>query len=71
MPRFEKVTLRYLDENAKEQTINASGFLARVLQHEFDHLQGVLYTDKAKKVIDVDEELKPVNKDIYTNCLQA
>ncbi len=63
VPRFEKVTVRYLDEDAKEQTINASGFLARVLQHEFDHLQGVLYTDKAKKVIDVDEELRPINKD--------
>ena len=61
VPRYEKVSLRYMDRSGTTKTMNASGFLARVLQHEFDHLQGVLYIDKAKKVIDVDEELRPVN----------
>ncbi len=62
VPRYEKVTVRYMDESGKTKTLNASGFLARVLQHEIDHLHGILYIDKAKKVIDVDEDLRPVNK---------
>ncbi len=61
VPRFEKISMQYLDENGEKKTINASGFLARVLQHEYDHLQGILYIDKAKKIIDVDEDLRAVN----------
>lgn len=40
-----KVRLKALDENGKPVLINASGLLARVLQHEIDHLDGVLFTD--------------------------
>ncbi len=61
VPRFEKITMQYLNENGEKKTINASGFLARVLQHEYDHLQGVLYIDKAEEIIDVDEDLRPVD----------
>jgi len=60
VPRFEKISMQYLDEKGQKKTINASGFLARVLQHEYDHLQGILYIDKAHEIIDVDENLKPV-----------
>ncbi len=60
VPRFEKISMQYLDENGEKKTINASGFLARVLQHEYDHLQGILYIDKAHEIIDVDESLKPI-----------
>jgi peptide deformylase len=47
VPRAEKVTLTYYDEHGKKLTRGASGFLAHIFQHEMDHLQGVLYTDKA------------------------
>ena len=60
VPRYEKITMRYIDQNAKKRTLNASGFLARVLQHEYDHLQGVLYIYRAKSTIKVDENLKPI-----------
>ncbi len=60
VPRFEKISIQYLDENGEKKTINASGFLARVLQHEYDHLQGILYIDKAHEIIDVDENLRAV-----------
>ena len=43
--RPETVRLRYLDRDLEEQQIEAEGFLARVLQHEHDHLDGVLFTD--------------------------
>lgn len=46
--RPEKVKVNYLDVEGNEQELVASGFLATVLQHELDHLQGILYIDKIK-----------------------
>jgi peptide deformylase len=43
--RPEKVRVRYRDANFQEQDILADGLLARVVQHEFDHLNGVLFID--------------------------
>ena len=43
--RSEKITLRYNDANMNEMVLNAEGMLARVLQHEIDHLNGVLFLD--------------------------
>lgn len=43
--RANQVTCRYLDENNMEQAITVRGFLARAVQHELDHLRGVLYVD--------------------------
>jgi len=39
------VTARYLDENGREREIEAEGLLARCIQHEIDHLDGVLHVD--------------------------
>lgn len=46
--RPRKVAVDYLDENGKAHRLEAEGFLATVLQHEFDHLDGVLYVDRVK-----------------------
>lgn len=43
-----KVTVRALDRNGKEFTAKAEGFLARAFCHENDHLDGILYVDKAQ-----------------------
>ena len=40
------MTIRYLDENFKEHTETYDGLIARVIQHEYDHIEGVLFTDK-------------------------
>ena len=52
VPRAEKATIRAYDERGVRFTRGASGFLAHVFQHEMDHLEGVLYTDKATHVYD-------------------
>lgn len=39
------VRVRYLDENGEEQIMDADGMLATVVQHEIDHLNGVLFVD--------------------------
>jgi len=44
--RPKEVVLRYLDRDGNEQTLSAKGLLARAIQHENDHLNGVLLVDK-------------------------
>ncbi len=45
VPRVEHIRLSWLDENFNEHTEEISGFLARIVQHECDHLEGMLYID--------------------------
>ena len=44
--RAHRVVVEYLDERAQAQRIEASGWFARILQHEIDHLNGYLYIDR-------------------------
>jgi peptide deformylase len=44
--RKEEITIRFWDEQLKEQTLTLNGLVARVVQHEYDHIEGVLFTDK-------------------------
>ena len=50
--RAEKVSLTWLDENGKKESRGFTGFFARVIQHEMDHLGGKLISDRAKKIFD-------------------
>ena len=44
--RPESVTVQYQDINGRRRTIEATGLLARVIQHEYDHLEGILFIDR-------------------------
>ena len=44
--REERITIEYVDENFKKHTDTLDGLAARVVQHEYDHIEGVLFTDK-------------------------
>lgn len=44
--RSEKVTVRALGADGNEFTLEASGLLARIIQHEIDHLDGIVFLDK-------------------------
>ena len=48
--RSEKITIAGFDASGKKVKIKAWGLLARVFQHEVDHLSGILFTDKAKDI---------------------
>lgn len=48
--RAAQVTCQYLDAENRPQIITARGFLARAIQHEIDHLNGVLYVDHLSAV---------------------
>lgn len=47
LERAQSVAIRYQDEEGREQRLEASGALAELLQHEMDHLNGVLAVDRA------------------------
>jgi peptide deformylase len=45
VPRYSKVRVRARDEQGREIRVKAEGFLARVLQHEIDHIRGTMFVD--------------------------
>lgn len=62
VPRLANVTVKAIDLSNKPVRIKARGYLARVLQHEIDHLDGILFVDRVedkstlKEVFDEEEE---------------
>ena len=56
VPRAEKITVEALDQNGKKIKIGAKGLFAQVIQHEFDHLNGVLFIDRAIEIRKISKE---------------
>ena len=54
--RAQKTTVAAQDEKGRKFTLGGSGLLAQIFQHEMDHLEGILFIDKAREV----QELHPV-----------
>lgn len=48
--RSEKIKINYFDADFNEHTDEFEGFIARVVQHEYDHLEGNLFTDKVSPI---------------------
>jgi peptide deformylase len=48
--RYERIVVKALNRHGKPVKLKAEGWLARIFQHEIDHLEGVLYTDRATRV---------------------
>lgn len=48
--RPDSVTIEYYDENFQLKTETYEGIVARIVQHEFDHLEGILFTDKVSPI---------------------
>ena len=48
--RPEKIRVRYLDAVGTEHEVGADGLLARIIQHEVDHLEGILFVDRISTV---------------------
>lgn len=56
VPRYEKITVKNYTLLGETQIIEADGFLARVIQHEMDHLDGITYLNKIDVTRDLDQE---------------
>ncbi len=59
--RQPDITIRYLDEDLKEHKEQFTGVNARVIQHEYDHINGILFID----------HLKPLKKKLLKRKLEA
>lgn len=61
VPRYRNISYTALDENGAEIEKSASGFHARVIQHEIDHLDGILYIQRMTDISDLgfEQELFP------------
>ena len=56
VPRYEKIDIEYYDELGKLHRDIVDGFLAHVLQHEFDHINGVIFIDLVPSTSIVSQE---------------
>ena len=54
--RFEKISVEAYNEHGKKFKVGAKGLFAQVLQHEMDHLDGILFIDKAKEIRKIPRE---------------
>ena len=52
--RYKHITVKAWDKDGKEINFEAHNFFARVIQHEIDHLDGILFIDKAKDIYKID-----------------
>jgi peptide deformylase len=74
IPRAESVTVAYTDRQGQRQTIEFTGFVARIFQHEYDHLQGKLFLDRvatADAVVseaDYQAMIAPVSAEFLVTC---
>jgi peptide deformylase len=55
--RHKKITIIYTNENGQKQQLAAKDMLARVIQHEIDHLNGILFIDKARKIQTINPQI--------------
>ncbi|MBR5830096.1 MAG: peptide deformylase [Tidjanibacter sp.] len=59
--RPERIKINYLDENFEEHDVELTGWPARIVQHEYDHLEGYVFTDR----------LSTIRKTLLRNKLNA
>lgn len=53
VPRAARITVRYSDRTGTQQITKFSGFVARIIQHEVDHLGGLVFLDRLESVKDI------------------
>lgn len=59
--RYKRIHVKYLDEQLQPHDEWVEGYLARVMQHEFDHLEGTMFVDR----------IRPLRKQLIKNKLKA
>ncbi|MEH6443658.1 MAG: peptide deformylase [Oceanospirillaceae bacterium] len=57
-PRHREITVRYFDRQSNEQQQQLTGFIARIFQHELDHLNGLTFIDQLESTIDLISEVE-------------
>jgi peptide deformylase len=58
VPRHSNITVRYFDQQGNEQQKELTGFIARIFQHEIDHLDGLTFIDQLESTTDLISEVE-------------
>ncbi len=58
VPRYDHIEVAYIDHQGVLQRRDLSGFVARIFQHEFDHLDGYVFLDRVESIRDLVSELE-------------
>ena len=53
VPRYQAIEVEYTDRNGKSQKQELTDFVARIFQHEYDHLDGIVFLDRLKSMQDI------------------
>lgn len=53
VPRYEAIEIEYTDRNGKLQKQELTDFVARIFQHEYDHLNGIVFLDRLESTHDI------------------
>jgi peptide deformylase len=69
VPRYEAIEVEYFDRNGKLQKQEFTDFVARIFQHEHDHLDGIVFLDRMESTLDIITE-QEYQKQVQANTLQ-
>jgi peptide deformylase len=58
VPRYSQINVRYFDQEGHEQLKELTGFIARIFQHELDHLNGLTFIDRLESTKDLISEVE-------------
>jgi peptide deformylase len=53
VPRYQTIEVEYTDRNGKLQKQELTDFVARIFQHEYDHLEGIVFLDRLESTLDI------------------
>lgn len=73
--RYQEIEVHYIDRHNKKKKLKAEGFLARIIQHEIDHLNGILFIEKVETAYKMKDEnavaMAEAEADIIKESAQA
>ncbi|HIK05461.1 MAG TPA: peptide deformylase [Trichormus sp. M33_DOE_039] len=53
VPRYQAIQVEYTDRNGQLQKLELTDFVARIFQHEYDHLDGIVFIDRIESSLDI------------------
>ncbi|RCJ27966.1 peptide deformylase [Nostoc minutum NIES-26] len=62
VPRYQAIEVEYTDRNGKLQKQEFTDFVARIFQHEYDHLDGIVFVDRLENTLDMITEQEYQNR---------
>ena len=69
--RYQDIEVHYIDRHNKKKKLKAEGFLARIIQHEIDHLDGILFIEKVEAAYRVKDEAAEVMEEAAADAKKS